>query len=65
MFSDPPNFGLLVGMVFVLAIVWWVMVHYLWQDEIGEMVEGGVFGPAFWCNVALVAINALLMIGFC
>jgi hypothetical protein len=52
-------------MVFVLAIVWWVMVHYLWQDEIGEMVEGGVFGPAFWCNVALVAINALLMIGFC
>lgn len=59
MFSDLPNFALLVGTLCVLAFIWWVMVHYLWKEEIGEMVEGGVLGPAFWCNAVLLYLTVI------
>jgi hypothetical protein len=63
--SRPPSFALAFFGVIVVGVLWYILAQALSGPQIGELVENRRFGPAFWCNVAVLGVNLFVVIVFC
>jgi hypothetical protein len=63
--SRPLSFALAVLGIIVVGILWYVLVHVVTGPQIGELVENRPYGPAFWCNIAIVGVNFVIAGIFC
>jgi hypothetical protein len=63
--SQPQNHFLAAAGSFIVGFVWYVLAQVISVPEMGELVENRPYGRAFWCNFAIGAVNALIVVIFC
>jgi len=63
--SQPFNYALAVVGVFIVAFLWYILAQVVSGPQIGELVENRRFGPAFWCNIAIIVVNLVVALIFC